>query len=195
METLLTKDRKEKLSIYIQLANCLEGDFAEVGVYKGGSAEIIAIKKNENKNLYLFDTFEGMPEVNTNVDNFHKKNDFSDTSYSNICLGLKNYKNVFIYKGIFPDEHSDKIKDKKFSLVHIDVDIYKSYIDCLNFFYPKMIDGGIIILDDYSAATCKGAKIAVDEFFSNKPEKPIWETKPQVCIVKQPTLIKQPTLN
>ena len=195
METLLTKDRKEKLSIYIQLANSLEGDFAEVGVYKGGSAEIIAKNKNENKNLYLFDTFEGMPEVNVNVDNFHKKNDFNDTSYSNICLGLSHYKNVFIYKGIFPDEHSDKIKDKKFSLVHIDVDIYKSYIDCLNFFYPKMTDGGIIILDDYSAPTCKGAKLAIDEFFSNKHEKPIWETKPQVCIVKQPTLIKQPKLN
>ena len=188
MKTLLTKDRKEKLSIYIKLANSLEGDFAEVGVYKGGSAEIIAINKNENKNLYLFDTFEGMPEADVNVDNFHKKNDFNDTSYSDICLGLKCYKNVFIHKGIFPNEHSDKIKDKKFCLVHIDVDIYKSYIDCLSFFYPKIVDGGIIILDDYNAPNCKGAKLATDEFFINKLEKPIWLVGSQVCIIKQPIL-------
>ena len=188
MKTLLTKNRKEKLDIYIKLANSLDGDFAEVGVYKGGSAEIIAKNKNENKNLYLFDTFEGMPEVNVNADNFHKKNDFNDTSYSDVCLGLECYKNVFIYKGLFPNEHGDKIKDKKFCLVHIDVDIYKSYIDCLNFFYTKMVDGGIIILDDYASPNCKGAKLATDEFFADKPEKPIWEIKPQVCIIKQPRL-------
>jgi len=186
MKTLLTKDRKEKLSIYIKLANYLEGDFAEVGVYKGGSAEIIAVNKNENKNLYLFDTFEGMPEADVSVDNFHKKNDFNDTSYLDVCLGLKCCKNVFIYKGLFPNEHGDKIKDKKFSLVHIDVDIYKSYIDCFNFFYPKMVDGGIIILDDYASPNCKGAKLATDEFFTDKPEKPIWLVGSQVCIIKQP---------
>ena len=190
MDSLLTKERKDKLIIYTKLANSLEGDIAEVGVYKGGSAEIIASNKNENKNLYLFDTFEGMPEVDEKFDNVHKKKDFNNTSYSSVCTGLSRYKNVSIYKGIFPDDHSDKIKNNKFSLVHIDVDIYKSYIDCLNFFYPRMVDGGIIALDDYYAPTCKGAKLAIDEFFLDKPEKPIWDTKPQVCIVVQPKLIK-----
>lgn len=187
MKTLLTKNRKDKLKIYVELANSINGHFAEVGVYKGGSAEIIAINKNNNKNLYLFDTFEGMPETDKKYDNFHNKNDFNDTSYEDICLGFSTYENVFIYKGIFPNDHGEKIKNEVFSLVHLDVDIYKSYVDCLNFFYPKMVNGGIIILDDYSSPNCEGAKLAVDEFFANKPEKPIWEVKPQVCIVKQPT--------
>ena len=187
MKTLLTKNRIQKLKIYIELANSLEGNFAEVGVYKGGSAEIIATNKNKNKNLYLFDTFEGMPETNKKYDNFHKKNDFSDTSYENICFEFSKHDNVFVYKGIFPDEHGEKIQNEIFSLVHLDVDIYKSYIDCLNFFYPKMTNGGIIILDDYLSPNCEGAKLAIDEFFANKPEKPIWQIKPQACIIKQPT--------
>lgn len=186
MKTLLTKDRKFKLKNYTELANCIEGDFAEVGVYKGGSAEIIAFYKNINKNFYLFDTFEGLPQADINFDNYHKKNDFNETSYEEVSEGLIGYENIFIYKGIFPQDHGDKIKHNKFSLVHLDVDIYKSYMDCLNFFYPRMTDGGIIILDDYFSPNCEGAKIATDTFFADKLEKPIWTTGPQVCIVKQP---------
>jgi O-methyltransferase len=186
MDSLLDGNRKDRIKSYIKLANYLDGDFAEVGVYRGGSAEIIASAKGNTKSLYLFDTFEGMPEVNSKVDNYHRKNDFNDTSYSNVCEGLSAYSNVFVYKGIFPEENGNKIKDKKFSLVHIDVDIYKSYSDCLNFFYPLMVDGGIIILDDYYEVTCEGAKTATDEFFYDKPEKPIWRVGPQVCIIKQP---------
>lgn len=186
MYSLLDGKRKDRIRHYIQLANHLDGDFAEVGVYKGGSAEILAKSKGSNKSLYLFDTFEGMPDVNPKVDNHHKKNDFNDVSFYDVCVELTPYGNVFLYKGIFPDDHGDKIKDKKFSLVHIDVDIYKSYSDCLNLFYPLMVDGGIIILDDYHASSCIGAKIATDEFFSDKPEKPIWQETSQACIIKQP---------
>ena len=184
MQSLLSEARKERLKHYTQLANKLDGIFVEVGVYKGGSAEIIAKNKNEDKPLYLFDTFEGMPEVDTAFDNHHRKNDFNDTSYEAICAGVASYKNVFVYKGVFPDVHVDLIKDQKFALVHIDVDIYKSHVDCLNFFYPRMVDNGIIVLDDYERPTCKGATIAIDEFLKDKPEVPVWKINYQACIVK-----------
>jgi len=181
--TLLGNLRQEKLKIYINLSNYLSGNLAEIGVYKGGSAEIIAKNKNEHKKLFLFDTFEGMPEINEN-DNHHKKNDFNDTSFEKVKELLESYKNVFIYKGIFPQQNSEIIKEEKFSLVHLDVDIYESYKNCLEFFYSRLISGGLLILDDYNAVTCAGAKLAVDEFFKFKPEKPIWDTFSQAVIVK-----------
>ena len=184
MESLLGNLRKEKLSVYIKLSNYLSGNLAEVGVYKGGSAEIIAKAKEESKKLFLFDTFEGMPEVNEK-DNFCKKGDFNDTSYDSVKQGLQNYKNIFLYKGIFPKENSEHIEKEQFSLVHIDVDIYQSYKDCLEFFYPRMVCGGIIVLDDYNHDLCHGAKLATDEFLKDKNEKVIWHMFSQACIIKQ----------
>ena len=71
---------------------------------------------------------------------------------------------VFIYKGIFPKENSEHVKDLEFSFVHIDVDIHDSVKECLEFFVPRMIASGIIVMDDYNAPTCNGAKIAADDF-------------------------------
>ena len=62
---------------------------------------------------------------------------------------------------------SDPIKDKTFSLAHIDVDLYQSTVDCLNFFYPRMQAGGVIISHD---AHLGGVNKAFEEFFKGKPE-------------------------
>ncbi len=58
---------------------------------------------------------------------------------------------------------------KKFSFVHLDVDTYKSTLDCLAFFYGRMSRGEILISQDYHAAT--GVRIAVDEFFRINPNR------------------------
>lgn len=140
----------------------LSGDIAEVGVYKGGSASVIS-KTLDNDRIFLFDTFEGMPAT-SKFDNHHKPNDFNDTSYEAVVNLFKENKNVYIYKGIFPKENSDVVKDCKFKFVHLDVDIYESYKECLDFFYDRVVSGGIMVFDDYAAKSCLGAKQAVDEF-------------------------------
>lgn len=140
----------------------LGGACAEVGVYKGGTAELLAIHKKERP-LYLFDTFAGIPHSGKH-DNHHKVGDFSEASFEGVCDRLAKYEGVFIHKGIFPQDTGKVIDDVKFSFVHLDVDVYESYLDGLNFFWPKMIKGGVIICDDYHAWTCVGAKVAVDEF-------------------------------
>lgn len=140
----------------------LNGDVVEVGVYKGGSAlELSKILTNEE--IYLFDTFEGIPDTNEN-DNHHKKGDFNDITYEDVVKLFENNGNVNVFKGIFPNENHEILSNKKFKFVHLDVDIYDSYVNCLNFFNDKMVKGGIIVFDDYNAGTCLGAKKAVDEF-------------------------------
>lgn len=52
--------------------------------------------------------------------------------------------------------------------MHLDVDTYISYKNCLEFIYPLVINGGIILFDDYGSPTCEGATLACNEFFKDK---------------------------
>jgi hypothetical protein len=71
------------------------------------------------------------------------------------------------------------------SSFYIDVDIYQSTLDSLNFFYPKMLKGGFMFFDDYMGKNTPGVKKALDEFLIDKKEIPIVTTVGQCVIVKQ----------
>lgn len=157
-------------------ASKIEGDFAEVGVSTAGSARIIAEAKG-NKAFYLFDTFEGLPKPEI-MDEKFKEKQFT-MSLESAKEYLKNYDNIFFYKGLFPLS-AESIKDKTFALVHLDVDLYKSTLEGLQFFYPKMVKGGIIVAHDYSVIS--GVKQSFEKFFNNKPE-PIIELPTSQCII------------
>ncbi|MCG2686745.1 TylF/MycF family methyltransferase [Candidatus Parcubacteria bacterium] len=142
------------------------GDIVEVGVYRGGTAKLIC-EIEKNKTVHLFDTFAGLPELHEKDAHklFYKgayTAEFEDTRDY-----LKDYKNIHFYKGLF-SENAYLLKDKNFSLVHLDVDIYQSTLDCLNFFYYRMSKKGVILSHDYPVS--KGVKLAFDEFFKDKPE-------------------------
>ena len=156
----------------------IDGDYAEVGVFKGTSAKIICEAK-ENKHLHLFDTFEGLPEI-SKIDSKFKTKMFG-SNYQKVKEKLSKYQNVFIYKGLFP-ETGRSIQDRKFAFVHLDVDIYQSTKDCLDFFYDKMSKNGILISHDYNA---QGVKKAFEEFLNNKPEKVIQLPMSQCMIIKR----------
>lgn len=166
-EGKMGQDISEAYQIYMAVKRTekVKGDIAEVGVYKGGSAKVICEAKG-NKPLHLFDTFEGIPKVDE-IDTLHfYKGEFA-ASLEDVKNYLKKYKNVYFYKGVFPST-AEPVKDKKFSFVHLDVDTYRSTMDCLEFFYPRMNKGGIIISHDYDFAL--GVRKACDEFFKDKPE-------------------------
>lgn len=159
----------------------LDGEMAEVGIYQGGSAKLICEAKGDKK-LHLFDTFEGLPKVSEKDTHFGIKywqdNQFSDTSEEHVKKYLKSYNNVYLYKGLFP-QTAKPISDSKFSFVHLDVDLYKSTLDCLNFFYPRLIHGGIILTHDYHT---NGVQTAFKEFFKDK-KIPIIELTGSQCMI------------
>ncbi|MEI9934809.1 MAG: TylF/MycF/NovP-related O-methyltransferase [Ferruginibacter sp.] len=176
---------REKYNIYrlVKQTAKIEGDIAEVGVYKGGSAKIIAEVKG-NKRLHLFDTFEGMPSVEASID-LHKKGDFNDTSIESVKGYLAKYKDVFFYKGYFPSSTEGTDCPKlKYSFVNLDVDIYESTKSSLEFFYDRINKGGMILSHDYGAISCPGVKKAFDEFFIDKPETVIELWDSQCLVVK-----------
>ncbi|MGA7627599.1 MAG: TylF/MycF/NovP-related O-methyltransferase [Methanoregula sp.] len=179
-DTDLLLEDIEAYQIYMaaKITEKVAGDIAEVGVYKGGSAKIICSAKGERV-LHLFDTFAGLPRVD-DVDAVWPfyEGKFA-ASYDDVKTYLSQEKNVFLYKGIFPDT-SGPVRDIRFSFVNLDVDTYNSTKQCLEFFYPRMNSGGVIVSHDY--LTAPGVRKAVDEYFANKPE-PVVETAASQCIV------------
>ena len=171
----------EACQIYraVKATQKMQGDLAEVGVYKGGTSKIICEAKREKK-LHLFDTFEGIPSLeNINPEQF-RKNQYGYT-FENVKKYLKNYENVYFYKGVFPST-GEPVKNKKFSFVHLDVDFYESTLNSLIFFYPLMAEGGVIISHDYLYYI--GVKKAFDDFFKDKVEPVITLSDNQCMIVK-----------
>jgi predicted O-methyltransferase YrrM len=148
----------------VKNAKKISGSIAEVGCYQGGSTKIIAEVNKEQKKIYVFDTFEGLLDVNSLLDPGFKNKQY-EANYKKVKKYLKRYKKVILYKGYFP-KTSTPIKKERFSFVHLDVDIYKSTLESLQFFYPRLNKGGIILSHDYYS----GVKKAFDEFFKDKPE-------------------------
>lgn len=175
---------REAYNIYFYLSKTrsLGGAVAEVGVYKGGGAKLIAEFKSDLP-LHLFDTFEGMPAVDENIDH-HNEGDFSDTSLKSVQNYLEQYSGCYFHKGLFPDTTRELSEDIAFTFVHLDVDIYSSTLSGLKYFYPRLKKGGVIISHDYNAISCPGVKKAFDEYFTEKNEEVIylWDTQ---CLVQK----------
>ena len=179
VEMLLSDDEASRIYWAVKSTERINGEIAEVGVYQGGSAKLICEAKKD-KNLHLFDTFEGLPK-STEIYESQLREGEMKASLENVKQYLAGYRNVYFYKGVFP-ETAQAVEGKRFSLVHLDVDLYKGTSDCLKFFYPRMSKGGIIMSHDYPSMG--GVKKAFDEFFKDKPEPIIRVSNNQCLIVK-----------
>jgi hypothetical protein len=160
---------------------CVPGHFAEVGVYRGGTARLLAELRG-SKTLFLFDTFTGMPE--TGKADFVQIGDFADTSFEGVKRFVGISDSIRYLPGYFP-ETAEPIRDETFSLVHIDVDRAESATDCCAFFYSRLARGGILLFDDYGHAACAALTTAVDHFFADKPEAVIYLPTGQALVIKR----------
>lgn len=176
LETDMVLLDNEAYNIYagVRSTQKIQGDIAEVGVFRGGSAKLIAEAKGA-RTLHLFDTFEGLPETRES-DPLFSKGQFS-SSKAAVQRYLEPYPNVLLYEGVFPGT-AGPIANTNFSFVHLDVDIYESTAKSLEFFYPRMSKGGVLISHDYAWA--EGVKRAFVEFFVDKAE-PILELGGSQC--------------
>ena len=155
------------------------GAIAEVGVFRGGSAKLICEVKGD-KPLHLFDTYEGLPESSKEDRGIHREHQYA-CSLEEVQEYLKAYEHVHFHKGLFPDSTAG-VPDQEYCFVHFDVDLYEGTKACLEYFYPKMIPGGIMISHDYGLLA--GVEQAFHEFFEDKPEEIIEQPTTQCMIVK-----------
>lgn len=141
--------------------------FIEIGVWRGGTAGIIGRKLsllNSKADFYLADTFTGVKK-SSEKDTFYFDNEHGDTSNEIVKDFLQNkYGNYKILNGIFPEETSNLINEQiKFGFCHIDVDVYNSAKDIVDWIWDKLIIGGVIVFDDYGFHYCDGVTKFVNE--------------------------------
>ncbi|MGA2302279.1 MAG: TylF/MycF/NovP-related O-methyltransferase [Candidatus Acidiferrum sp.] len=173
--TMLGPERIQNLS---RLAQRIEdeqipGDVVECGVYRGGSAAILARRATHSRlgrTVWLFDTFQGMPpatasdgpEADSWVGNLRSsprrverllRRTGADVSRVRIVPGL--------FQDTFRATHIREI-----ALLNIDADWYESVKLCLETFYDAVARGGIVSIDDYGL--WPGCRQAVDEFIQNR---------------------------
>lgn len=141
--------------------------FIEIGVWRGGTASVVGTKLasiGANVNFYLADTFSGVKK-SSDKDSFYFDNEHADTSQALVLDQIKGiYSNYKILNGIFPEDTAHLVDENaKFSFCHIDVDVYNSSKDIVDWIWKKLIVGGVIIFDDYGFHTCDGITKYVNE--------------------------------
>jgi O-methyltransferase len=181
-----TLGSRQRCFILYQLAlqsAAVEGDVAEVGVYRGGTAWLLGeLTRETGKQLHLFDTFSGMPATDPERDK-HQAGDFSDTSLAAVRSFVGDREGIHYHPGLFP-ETAEPVAESTFSLVHIDADIYSSVVDSCEFFFPRLAPGGMMLFDDYGFRSCPGAREAVDDFLLDRPGFPIYLPTGQALLLK-----------
>jgi hypothetical protein len=158
------------LNVKQVLAEGVEGDFAELGVYRGNSAALLAHYARENgRTVFLFDTFEGFNGSDLKGIDSNKSSEFSDTSLD-MVRGNVGQASVTYIKGHFPGSLTNEIDDRRFAIVHLDCDLYEPTKAALEYFYPRLSPAGLIIMHDYSSGCWGGTKQAIDAFVAGVSE-------------------------
>jgi O-methyltransferase len=175
-------------SVSYIIKNQIEGDIVECGVWRGGSmmAVINSLIKFDDihRKLYLFDTFEGMPMPDIDLDfdlNAVNAHDYLNSNFKNEndyiwAYSAENKVREAIYQLNYPSENIIFVKGKvedtlpykklqKIAILRLDTDWYSSTKHELEQLFPLLVSGGVLIIDDYGHWS--GARKAVDEYFSN----------------------------
>lgn len=151
-------------------AKQLDGDFVECGVNRAFlSSSVMAyvdFESLKNRKFYLFDTFSGLiEELITLEDRAAHRHHYSDC-YEFVVNSFNDYSNVVIVRGAVPTT-LDQVKIDRVAYLSIDMNCAMPEIAALEYFWPKMTPGGIIILDDYGFDGHIAQKKGADEFASS----------------------------
>jgi O-methyltransferase len=162
----------------------------EVGTFRGGSAALLAEAlrtfAGSERELHVIDTFEGHLDATfSEHDPELQRGKFRQVSYDDVREFLAAFPSLHVHKG----DAASVIKDwpeRRYSLMHLDVDLYRPTLDCLEYFGPRLAEGGIIVMDDYEAPTCPGVSRATHEYLSTTPAFQTWRLQAeQVVLVKR----------
>ena len=179
---------KEEFILNLELCDKfgqIPGDYAECGVWRGGMSAAIVEVLEPGRSVHLFDSFEGLPKAreidgeralnwqqNTNSP-FYYDNCTAEQSFAEEAMRMANCRTYKIYKGWF-DQTLKNYSGNGIAILRLDGDWYDSIMTCLEELFPKLNNGGIVILDDYY--TWDGCSRAVHDYLSaNKSKSRIYQ--------------------
>ncbi|MEZ5382968.1 MAG: TylF/MycF/NovP-related O-methyltransferase [Microthrixaceae bacterium] len=170
----------------------VEGAMVECGVWRGGSmmaiARTLVDEGDTGRDLYLFDTFEGLPEpdeadrrvgdgasAGAMMTEYSAKGErWAEASLEDVQAGMAQVsyppERIHYLKGLVEDTIPDGAPER-IALLRLDTDWYSSTAHELDHLYDRLVPGGVLILDDYGH--WEGARRAVDEFFDARGGAPL----------------------
>ena len=167
-----------RMKYFFDISSNLEGNIVECGVGKGRTLFYLMTFLYDNsshkfKKLWGFDSFRGFPSIDgaeSSVRN-PKKGEWGGTEVEDIKKIMLSGgipepyvdKKLMLVEGFFQDTLS-KYNNEPIAFLHLDVDLYISYKITLEYFYPYVVSGGVIVFDEYGELNWPGATKAIDEF-------------------------------
>lgn len=187
-QNLRSAERKFAVRELVRSLAEVPGDTAECGAYQGATSYFICRERGRGPH-HVFDSFAGLssPGIEDQADQAHVDTwQAGDLAAAEEVArrNLAEFPWVQFYPGWIPDRFPD-VADRTFCFVHIDVDLYQPTRDSLEFFYPRLARGGMIVCDDYGFANCLGAKQACDEFAAAVHEPLIHLPTGQALLVRR----------
>jgi O-methyltransferase len=169
-------------------AKNLEGDFVECGVYKGGltraGIEYIGFEKMTDKKWYLLDTFEGFPADQEDSVN-PSPGLYADDPLESVKKTFGSFDNVVIIKGRVP-ETLNQVPSTKIAYLSIDMNAATPEIAAGDFFWDKLVPGGLMLLDDYGFLDHLNQKQAWDAWAKRKNVSILTIPTGQGLVIKPP---------
>jgi predicted O-methyltransferase YrrM len=159
----------------------------EVGSFRGGSAALLAealrMGAGEPRELHVVDTFEGHIDATFSAhDSEEHRGKFRDTTYDDVRAFLAAYPGVQVHKGDATAVIASW-PERRYALVHLDVDLYRPTLDCLEYFGPRLAAGGVLVMDDYESPTCPGVSVAVQEYIARVPGFQTWRLQAEQMLL------------
>jgi O-methyltransferase len=149
----------------------VDGDVLEVGVWRGGTGVLMARRCAQlglPTTVYLADTFAGVAKAGSE-DPWYRGGEHADTSPAVVeALAARVGVEVELLVGVFPEDTAHRIADRRFRFVHIDVDVYDSAKDVLDWVWDRLNVGGTVVWDDYGAFECEGVATLGRELFARQ---------------------------
>ncbi len=164
-----------------------KGDYSEFGIFKGYTfwyaQNHVATMNIKNMRFFGFDSFQGLPqvgEIDRTENNDFYKGQYS-FSYDKVRKKLDgkdvDWGKTFLIEGFFCDTLNSDLKKKyllkKIALALIDCDLYSSSVDVLNFIKDLVVDGTVLMFDDWNCFNkdnSKGQRRAMHEFLENNTQ-------------------------
>lgn len=156
----------------------LSGSIVECGVWRGGVSAATAEVLGPDRAYFLFDSFEGLPpareidgvaalawQADKQSPHYHD-NCAAEESWAREAMGLSGARNVKLLKGWFSEGGFQSANLGPIALLRLDADWYESTKVCLESLYDKVVEGGVIVLDDYYS--WDGCSIALHEYLAAK---------------------------
>ena len=137
----------------------VSGAAAELGVYRGFFARCINQLLPERK-LYLFDSFEGFAEETCATESFQAAH--RNTAIDKVLAIMPHPENITVNPGFFPE--SLEGLEERFCLVSLDVDFYQTTLDGLRYFWPRLEQGGYLLLHDWGSPKLPGVAKALTDY-------------------------------